>query len=84
MMGDSKFIVDWVNEKVTVLDILLSMLLKDIQLSLALLNWYSCSHILHELNEKADALYQESLAHPSRVYGVYQYCEGEDIYSMEF
>jgi hypothetical protein len=73
MMGDSKLVVDWVNRKVLVTDIRLSMLLQNIQLSLASLDWYSCNHILRKINEKANTLSKESLALPTGACGIYEF-----------
>lgn len=84
IMGDSKLVIDWANQKATVSDVSLEPLLRDIKLPMQSFEWLSFSHIFRELDEKANSLSKEALSLPVGELGFYEFLDNVEAESMEF
>jgi ribonuclease HI len=61
IFGDSLVVVDWMNGKVQIQVASLQPIMIRIRELLGELEWFSCSHVYRELNQKADQLSKEAL-----------------------
>lgn len=84
VLRDSKLIIDWANGKVSVSDVRLSSLLKELRQSIQSFKWLSFCRIFRELNIKADALSKEALPLLTGTLGFYKFVDHEEMESLEF
>jgi ribonuclease HI len=84
VMGDSKLVIDWEKGKLSIQNINLANITRDIRLSFQSFEWISFQHVLRELNVKADELSKEALQLQRGAFGYYEYFEGTETEAMEF
>jgi len=77
-------VIDWAKGKISIQNINLANITRDIRLSFQSFDWLSFQHILRELNVKADELSKESLQLQRRAFGYYKHFEGTGTKAMEF
>lgn len=81
-MGDSKLVINWVNNKVE--NIFLQCLLHDIQEAMLSFEWISFSHVIREINSNADAFSKEALELFIDLFCITEFVDGEEHESMNF
>ena len=84
VMEDSKLAIDWAQGKISIQNVNLSNIKRDIKLCFYSFKWLSFHHILRELNVNADELSKEALQFQRGVFGYYKYFDGVEIEGMEF
>lgn len=84
VLGDSKLVIDWAKWKISIQNINLANIMRDIRLSFQSFDWLSFQHILRELYVKADKLSKEVLQLQRGAFGYYKYFEGTETEAMEF
>jgi ribonuclease HI len=78
VMGYFKLVIDWAKGKMSIQNIILVNILRDIRLSFQSFEWLSFQHILRELNVKADDLSKEALQLQRGAFRYYEYFEGTE------
>jgi ribonuclease HI len=84
IFGDSQVVVDWINGKTHIQVARLQPVMNMIREMLGELEWYSCSHVYRELNQKVDQLSKEAL---EMEFGAFFYQEFQNnlpVHDMSF
>jgi hypothetical protein len=77
-------VIDWAQGKISIQNINLSTVMRDVRLTYQSFEWLSFHHILRELNSKADELSKEALQLQRGAFRYYEYFDGTETEAMEF
>jgi hypothetical protein len=84
VFGDSKMVIVWASEKISIQNPSMATIVRDIKLNYRAFGRLSFHHILWELNTKANELSKEALELPNGAFGYYEFMDGTGIEALEF
>jgi ribonuclease HI len=84
VFGDSQVVVDWINGVTSFQVRQLHLIMRQVRDFIENMEWFSCRHILRELNEVAYKLSKEALYLEVGTFIIQEYFENQMIKEMNF